>query len=298
MLKNLFIKENTKGKEVRRMKKLIVFLCATLLVFSIAGQAGASPKYVYDGGLGTWQDADKTNFNTSGGPDGLMCWAASASNALAWAGWPGLQSDGTTLISSADNIFSYFVDSWPNNTGNVMYGYDWWFDNKHSDPNDTPTQNAGFYASYSLTPPPFPGIYGGYFGNNPPNEGNISTYIDDDRAIQISIELTAFGGYSHSVTVWGMDPDLDILYFTDSDDGLEQLRTLNYSTSGGFLWLDDYTNAYTTAEDAKITQAVRLNRNTDGLTPSLFPVPEPATLILLGSGLACVAFARKRMKSS
>jgi len=167
------------------MKKVIV-LCTLFLVLGMTGVAGAVSKYIYDGGLGTWQDADKTSYSTTADPDGLLCWAAAASNALSWAGWTGLQSNGVTRIATADDIFSYFVDSWPNNTGNVMYGYDWWFDNIDSDPDDNPTSNAGFYASAGLIPNHAGGglgnVYGGYFGNNPPTETAISNYIIDHFA--------------------------------------------------------------------------------------------------------------------
>ncbi len=101
------------------MKKL--FILVAILAVSVPGVSGASPSYVYDSGVGTgtWSDVNKQN--VYGDPDGLLCWAAAASNVLSWTGWRGWDSNTNSPISSANDIYSRFVGTWPNAIGQPIF---------------------------------------------------------------------------------------------------------------------------------------------------------------------------------
>jgi len=73
--------------------------------------------FVYDGGMGTgtWKDVNKQN--VYGDPDALLCWAAAASDVLAWTGWRGWDSKTSSYISGASDIYTRFVAAWPNAIG-------------------------------------------------------------------------------------------------------------------------------------------------------------------------------------
>jgi hypothetical protein len=60
---------------------------------------------------GTWHDAEKSPTNEE---DDLMCWAAAASNILAWTGW-GYPSG--TSFANEDDMFGYYQDHWTDQGG-------------------------------------------------------------------------------------------------------------------------------------------------------------------------------------
>ena len=76
---------------------------------------------------GTYYDAEKT---PPGDSDDEMCWAAAASNVLAWTGWGDVASvDGADLhtINETDAIFKYFQTHWTDEGGWPIDAWAWWF---------------------------------------------------------------------------------------------------------------------------------------------------------------------------
>jgi hypothetical protein len=291
------------------MKNLKVFLLAMFLVFSITGIAGAVRVNNYDGGvgLGTWTDVNKAN--VFGPPDSALCWAASASNALAWTSWRGWDSGTSTYISTAAAIYATFDAGWTNRTGNFMNGIDWWFTTNTANSKGIPlggytfdTTGKGFYTqalyntehnfSPEFNPPTWPTNYEFL-------DGSILGYINDDRAISITV---VGAGYMHNLTVWGLDLDNGKIYLTDSDDGMIAEREYGFTQHGDNYWyIDDYVNLYTAATDFKIIEVDRLNINAGGIEPNKptgpdGQIPEPTTILLIGSGLIGLWGARKKFK--
>jgi hypothetical protein len=102
---------------------------------------------VYEHWGGTWHDAEKSPSNSE---DDLMCWAAAASNILAWSGWGLVEG-----MATADAMFAYFQDHWTDQTGIMQAGWDWWFDGTNptqgwSGWSQVDVPGGGFHLSESL----------------------------------------------------------------------------------------------------------------------------------------------------
>ena len=270
------------------MKKLLILVA--ILALSSPTLSGATPSFVYDGGMGTgtWKDVNKQN--VYGDPDALLCWAAAASDVLAWTGWRGWDSKTSSYISGASDIYTRFVAAWPNAIGAAVYAYEWWMTDRSESvtggPRVFPTPGLNFYpgvdvlktSAGSVTRWTSSTIYNG-----------LADYIRNDRGIvaNISVPSSDVGAYSHLLAVWGWDPDTGKIYLTDSDDGVTSLREYSFHQDGGKVYIDDYSNLYTHPIDVQITLLTRLNLN-PGIEPNKV-VPEPITLLFLSSGLLGLA---------
>jgi hypothetical protein len=113
------LQQGTKGM---RRKTVVVLLAISLLlaVFTGLGGADSYSYYITDQYTSTSvQDAKKS------GGDNNMCWAAAASDILAWGSWGA--SRGTSTYKDVTQIFNYFKLSWANDAGDVDAGWRWWF---------------------------------------------------------------------------------------------------------------------------------------------------------------------------
>jgi hypothetical protein len=197
------------------MRRLILWVTALLLVTTTALPCGATSFYlVYNQWGGTWQDANKTAANTE---DDLMCWAAAASNVLAWGGW------GTPTYNTAAKIFTHFQDHWTDNTGFTGYGYEWWIDGY------SPQSTSMSYVDVPGSGNFYPTLnFYNYFTYA--SGGDLMAIIDTlmHQGKGVGILIGGSGIISHAVTVWGYSYNAansySSIFITDSDDGYYGLR--------------------------------------------------------------------------
>lgn len=254
----------------------LMLLVATWM-WSIPSTLAYSSYYVYDQWGGTYYDAEKSQENSE---DDLMCWAASASNILAWTGW------GEKYSTNADTIFAYFQSHWTDGGGSAYVGWDWWFDGTSL------TQSSSYAAAgWSQVDVAGGGFWTGY---------SFSNYFwgtSDDSSATLAIKSLLTSGYGvslgvttgssgHAITCWGYQYDdqgnIVGIYVTDSDDSKSSdnpsdiLQYYTVSYSNGEWYLEDFYNS----DSWYITEVLGLK---------LCSVPEPATILLLGFGLFCLA---------
>ena len=264
------------------MKRLMVLLCVLILVCAITERARADSFVLNVTSGGGWLDVAQT-------PYGNLCWAASASNMLAYSGWNG------GFISPAD-IFGEFSSHWSNEFGNPYYGINWWFDGTgEGSPAHVTTAGGGYYsgtlfaANNGYDEP-------GYM--NPDNfNASVWSYVTGNVAANrvFSMDLGDSGGGIHWLTGWGYDNTADAhkVWVTDSWTGATAGFWMNLTWDGSH-WVSDYASSscnggqggdcgwYVRAMDSLQINSPIVPPNGGGNGT----VPEPtSTLLLLGIGL-------------
>jgi hypothetical protein len=181
-------------------------------------------------------DAKKDPDNTD---DNLMCWAAAASNILAWSNW-GFPS--TESFTDANSIFQHFQEHWKGSTGYVDKAWQWWF-NSINDPDIYVQGSGGFW-------------------NNPYYNFKDFYHYEEDRAKAlpaidqflhngwgIALNLILPQGPGHYLTCWGYEHnennDYVGIYVTDADDTLDSEWRYYKLHQGGWSvnpdwWYFDY----------------------------------------------------------
>jgi hypothetical protein len=261
------------------MKKKISLLSMLLvLMLTLPAYATASTYYVYQHfGASTWSDASKNYVD-----DSLMCWAAAASNILAWGGWT------TSSATNANQIFNTFKTYWTNGGGNMYYGWSWWLDGTLQ-PSSTGTSQVNVAGG------------GNYFSTN------IDKYFlwtDNDSGAMSAISYLMQHGYgvtlgvanatiSHAITVWGYEyteNSYQGIWITDSDDQKSSMLYYALVNTNGKWYLQNYYGYYDIYIDA--VEGLLCNS-----TSSSSAVPIPAAVFLLGSGLLGLIGIRSKTSS-
>ena len=232
-----------------------------------------------------WYDAEKS---ASSSDDDQLCWAAAASNMLAYTGW-GFPESGK--FSDASDIFGYFQYYWSNAGGNMYYAAQWWFDGVNNAPSTgswSQLEVAGggdFYSDVS-----FSDVYAFenafvWDANTDSAMDTISQYLHSGYGVGLSIANNRNQG--HAITVWGyesVNDDYVGLWVTDSDDDYGDLIYYSVFFSGSSWHLDDYNNS----DQWYIVEVHGLDQM------SMVVTPIPSAALLLGPALVLLGIWRRK----
>jgi hypothetical protein len=208
------------------------------------GQPQGETYLVFELYGGRWYDAEK-DYADGGYEDGFMCWAAVASNMLAWGGW------GTgEVFGDEDAAFEHFQHHWVSTGGDPYWAIVWWFDGgMDNDPNHDVPGGGGFHKD--LDPNDF--TRGPFVGTNGVLD-HIRSNTMDGYVSGLAITHPRIN-FSHAITCWGVnvDPETDEvigLWITDSDDDAmgapprrNFLRYFGVAEYDGLARLDGYAGA-------------------------------------------------------
>lgn len=259
----------------RRLHKVIVII----VIFSIGVLGITNSVFASYFGYSTWYDADKT---LAYDDDDYMCWAAAASNILAWGGW------GASEFNNEDKIFKNFQDHWTNQGSLMDVAWRWWLNGEYppgypygDDWSRVDVPGGGNY---------WPGYnFSDYYYESWETANTMSKideYLHAGYGVTLAI-YTALNG--HALTVWGYEysdsGDYQGIYVTDSDDYVNQLVYCSVSWDSNKKWW---------------TLEGKYSGWHIGGVEALAPTPEPVSsvLFLIGTAVLAVRSYRKRRKRS
>jgi hypothetical protein len=258
------------------MKRFILWMLVLLFATAAALPCGATTSVylVYDQWGGTWHDANKTAANTE---DDLMCWAAAASNVLAWGHW------GTPAYNTDAQIFTQFQNHWTDNGGYSWWGYRWWMNGS------TPPTGSASHIDVPGGGNFYPQLnFSNYYAGS--STGNLLSGIDGlmHQGYGVTLNITNGGAMLHAITAWGFEYDNSGgsvvyrgVYVTDSDDNRTAL--VEYP----LIWQSDRWYLGGGYAGWRISSFAALQMYQTPLTPSW---------VLLGTGLAALLGTRRRRR--
>ena len=302
-----------------------LFTCSLCLTAAVASaeEYWASGISQSDGNYYGWYDVDKTREKDV---DDLMCYAASASNLVAW--WQDGRIKSGLPVSSeaptaAEDIWGKYKSACirSDEGGITIAAVNWWLSGTYLSTGDEDADRSVFeydekkaitlnafsgyyYDQYSLTQDKLEDFFDMYTctleeGDDPEaklHAGVFADLLESGAGIGLGISSDN-GELAHAVTLWGAEyTDENILskiWLTDSDDDATSLFSVDVSMKGDKIYFDVENTFYEDYEGVFIDEVY-------AILPSeakLWGIPEPnaATLAALMS-LVGVAMRRRRRK--
>jgi len=254
-----------------RPARCTAFIAVVLVLISLAASPALAE--LLDTWFPSYSDAEKSPQNPD---DDLMCWAAAASNALAWGNWAWNAGAG---LSDAQATFHYFQDHWSDAAGKPYYAIKWFLSGRNEMPvgptwTELEAAGGGFYPHV---------VVDEVLSVQSVNTDALALIAD--QLAQQRVPMLSLAWPFHIVTCWGyrFDPLAEPgsaqyyrgIWITDSDDLQAGLRYYDVTLAEDGLWyLPDY------GERTNIYEVTSLAHS--GL------IPEPATLLLVVLGAAAV----------
>jgi len=188
---------------------------------------------------GSWVDAEKSPSNSE---DDNMCWAAAASNVLAWTGWGRVDNMTTT-----DEMFGYYQDHWTDAGGQMGYGWQWWISGYNPSKGWAGWSQVDVAGGAFHSQTNFSNLYHRN-SNTYTAMSSLNTYLRSGYGTAMAI----YGAGGHAITAWGLTHEADNasaytgVYITDSDDhknhpsAPDRLRYYEVELSNGKWYLQNY----------------------------------------------------------
>lgn len=318
------------------MKKISLFSAAFSVVAGafLCAPAQAAVTTLWVDGVsqsGGWYDANKANPGAADG-DNNLCYAASASNLIAW--WQSKYTVPTGTPNTLDAIWARYKEGSNTDTGGDTGGaVQWWLTGVYMPLSDEEEDRSIFWNTGSSTLTSFEGYY--YDQYNLTMWGDYGFYeflCPDDRPSSEDSYLRSIGSkmlnlvgrgcgmglsiaddagsLAHAITLWGIEYDnasnvISKLWLTDSDDaqypwvgqdGLFAVDVEVNETNGKLYISTTDSDWYTKEELVYVDGIFAIDPSVSdawGLAPAA-AVPEPATATLSLLALAALAARRRR----
>lgn len=291
-----------------------------LLAFSATLSTASAAEAWVDGVSQTsgWYDANKANPYSEDG-DNDLCWAASASNLIAW--WQDKYRTPTEIPTDIDDIWCTFKNKVAADEGGDTHAaFQWWLTGVYVPTTDEEKLRSIFEKDTASTLPVFEGYYYSEYGDelgytyNPITKKwesalpdflcvDYRSSVTSENIISLVLQGCGMGlaitddaaSFGHAITLWGLEYDsstnvISRMWLTDSDDGQynfgqDGLYAVDVTTRDNKLYIDTPdSNWYPEEDNIYISHLFGINPavSTEWGIPLAVPEPTTATLSLLG----------------